>query len=68
MSTSKTRTVKCPICRTPFDPAKYPNSTHCAEPEPKRREYVCAAGCGYPVAGPRMICGECACEDDGAIW
>lgn len=28
--------------------------------------YKCAAGCGYPVAGPEMLCGECACEDDCA--
>ena len=25
----------------------------------------CAAGCGYPVAYPGSVCGECACEEDG---
>lgn len=29
--------------------------------------HLCAGGCGHPVASPGL-CGECACEDDGAIW
>jgi len=31
-------------------------------------EHTCAAGCGYPVKYAGTICGECACEDDCAIW
>lgn len=30
--------------------------------------YPCVGGCGYPVSQPNDLCGECACEDDGAIW
>lgn len=25
-------------------------------------------GCGFQVAEPNQLCGECACENDGAIW
>lgn len=40
------------------------------KPRPKKKPepvYFCAAGCGYRVAGPDMLCGECACEDDGYL-
>lgn len=30
--------------------------------------YRCAGGCGYRVADPKTLCGECACEDDGGIY
>jgi hypothetical protein len=28
----------------------------------------CVGGCGYPVERFGDLCGECACEDDGAIY
>jgi hypothetical protein len=33
-----------------------------------RRVFECVGGCGYKVAFPNLLCGECSCEDDGAIW
>ena len=30
--------------------------------------FFCAGGCGYPVAYEGTLCGECACEDDCALW
>lgn len=34
----------------------------------KKSGHRCVGGCGYPVAAAGMLCGECACEDDGGTW
>ena len=38
-----------------------------SEPEDTRRpEPTRCVGCGYPIAPGERLCGECACEEDGA--
>lgn len=65
----------CANCTTPLDVAAmemgggvYDRDGRLLCADCASGNYRCAAGCGYPVAHPNQLCGECACEDDCDIW
>jgi hypothetical protein len=61
----------CPGCKysTPHANEMADHAKKCRKaPRPAGAVNFCIMGCGYPVAYAGDPCGECACEDDGAIW